>query len=89
MAISSNIKQGRGCRSQNKRVLDRAGANSPARFLCIIQWNDVLCDHANYRCGIRTTEFTNRNGFYLNGKPVTINGVGLHQDIYYKNTQTS
>ena len=45
-----------------------------------LQWNDVLCDHVEYKCGIRTTEFTKRNGFYLNGKPVRINGVCLHQD---------
>ncbi len=37
-------------------------------------------DEISCRCGVRTFEFSPRDGFHLNGKPYPLHGVSRHQD---------
>jgi len=43
--------------------------------------NDDVIDKYFQSFGIRKIEFTPRNGFYLNGKPIEIKGVCNHHDL--------
>lgn len=42
--------------------------------------NDIIIDEYQTPFGIRSIEFTSRQGFLLNGKKVILKGVNLHQD---------
>ena len=56
---------------------------SPNRYLAQtkVLVNGLLMDTYNTSFGIRTIEFTARNGFILNGKRVEIKGVCNHHDL--------
>ena len=40
-----------------------------------------VVDEISCNCGIRSFEFTTKEGFYLNGKPYPLHGVARHQDF--------
>jgi beta-galactosidase len=41
----------------------------------------AVADTEDTRTGFRTTEFTTDRGFFLNGRPLKLNGVCLHHDL--------
>jgi len=45
----------------------------------LCEGNDVL-DEIACKCGVRTFEFSPKDGFHLNGKPYPLHGVSRHQD---------
>jgi len=57
--------------------------NSPNRYLAqtVIKVNGKVVDTYNTPFGIRTLEFTARNGFLLNGRRVEIQGTCNHHDL--------
>jgi len=56
---------------------------SPSRYVAqtIIRVNDQVVDQYHTPFGIRTIEFTARNGFLLNGRRVAIQGTCNHHDL--------
>jgi beta-galactosidase len=46
-----------------------------------ISWRDKIVDRHTQKFGIRTLRFDADQGFYLNEKPVKINGACVHQDF--------
>ncbi len=56
---------------------------TPNRYVAqtVIRVNGKVVDTYNTPFGIRTTEFTARNGFLLNGKRVPIQGTCNHHDL--------
>lgn len=57
--------------------------DNPVRYTAVseIYQNGVLVDRYQTRFGIRTIEFTPNNGFLLNGKRVSLQGVCMHHDL--------
>jgi len=40
-----------------------------------------ICDEISCNCGVRTFEFSPKDGFHLNGRPYPLHGVSRHQDF--------
>lgn len=57
--------------------------DAPNRYLACteVHVDGRLVDHYDTPFGIRTIEFTARNGFLLNGRRVPIQGVCMHHDL--------
>ena len=56
---------------------------SPERYTAVtlVQQNGKVVDRYETPFGIRTIEFTAKDGFHLNGKRVPLRGVCLHHDL--------
>jgi len=50
------------------------------KAVTVIKQNGKVVDEVVTKCGFRTIRFTKDNGFYLNDKPVKLQGVCNHQD---------
>jgi len=51
------------------------------RIVVTVRKNEKATDSYGVNIGLRTTEFTAREGFYLNGRRVEIKGVCMHHDL--------
>ncbi|MFH0843472.1 MAG: beta-galactosidase GalB [Bacteroidota bacterium] len=51
------------------------------RVVVIVKKDDMIADEYGVNIGLRTIEFTARDGFYLNGRRVEIKGVCMHHDL--------
>ncbi len=47
----------------------------------LIKKNGEIVDEISCNCGIRTFEFSPKDGFHLNGRPYPLHGVSRHQDF--------
>jgi beta-galactosidase len=51
------------------------------RIVVVVKQDNEIMDKYGVNIGLRTIEFTARDGFYLNGKKVDIKGVCMHHDL--------
>jgi beta-galactosidase len=81
-----HLNTGKSSTGTSQVTLDnpkRWDINSPNRYLAHteILVNDKLVDTYNTPFGVRTIEFTAREGFLLNGKRVAVQGTCNHHDL--------
>lgn len=50
------------------------------RVVSVVKQNGKIIDQVQHRYGIRTIAFDGEKGFFLNGKPVKLQGTNNHQD---------
>ena len=46
----------------------------------VLSVNGEVCDEITSTCGVRSFEFSPKDGFHLNGRPYPLHGVSRHQD---------
>lgn len=74
--------EGRGGASGRASSLPLWDIDSPNVYKVVteVKANGKVCDTYTSRFGIRTVEFDNNKGFFLNGRSVKLQGMCLHQD---------
>ncbi|HEU0072386.1 MAG TPA: glycoside hydrolase family 2 TIM barrel-domain containing protein, partial [Dehalococcoidia bacterium] len=83
-----SLSPGQGSTFEQDLVLEQArlwqGVADPYLYRLIVELHDVdekVVDQVDQAFGVREMRFDPEKGFFLNGKPYRLKGVGLHQDV--------
>lgn len=89
--VASNSQKIKLDKSSEQVVIEEITVNSPSRWdiehpylyevVTQIKKGNTLIDEYHSTLGIRTISFDAKKGFFLNEKPVELNGVCMHHDL--------
>ncbi|MDO6518795.1 beta-galactosidase GalB [Zobellia uliginosa] len=89
--VASNSQKIKLDKSSEQVVIEEIAVNSPTRWdiehpylyevVTQIKKGNTLIDEYHSTLGIRTISFDAKKGFFLNEKPVELNGVCMHHDL--------